>query len=181
MNHFIGLDKNEINTIQEAMKIAYSRIIDIFSRRNNLHILDIDDLILFLIAFPIIAMTSHSVALDINISDETLLANAWNKARELVKKIPIPECFEPLIARVIEKRGICPGYEVGDEFEILSPFYWPKRCPGLWFSAWPYIIAAGFGYKSWEVDNQDVFRISCPSKKGIVIEMIQRKSVETVK
>jgi uncharacterized repeat protein (TIGR04076 family) len=179
MCNIIGLDVSELENLENSMHKALSKVIDRLSKLKSPNTLNEEDWIIFMPAFPVFAMTTDVFALKADLVNRGAITKTWAAAREEMKTIPVPNSFEPISAKVIEKRGVCPAYEVGDCFEIPSPFYWPKRCPALWFSVWPYLIAAGFGYKSWEGDNPNVFRISCPSKKGIVLEMIQTKLLDS--
>jgi uncharacterized repeat protein (TIGR04076 family) len=179
MCHIVGLDSSELKQLEKSILKALSKVIDRLSELKSPNTLNEEDWIILMAAFPIFAMTTNVFALKADLVDRGSIAKTWTTAREEMKTIPVPDSFKPLSVKVIEKRGVCPAYEIGDSFEIPSPFYWPKRCPALWFSIWPYLIAAGFGYKSWEGDNPSIFRISCPSKKGIVLEMMKTKLIDS--
>jgi uncharacterized repeat protein (TIGR04076 family) len=159
------------------MNNILTKMVDTLSQYESPSVMKEDDFISLMTAFPIFAMTTDVAVLMEDLEGRSVLSETWNAARERMKEISVPDSFEPLIVSVIEKRGTCHPYEVGDTFEIPSPFYWPKPCPAIWFSAWPFLIAAGFGFQGWESDNPNIYRISCPSKKGIVIEFIQKKLI----
>jgi uncharacterized repeat protein (TIGR04076 family) len=178
MSRIVQLNQTDIEQLEKVMKKVLSKMVDTISQLESPSVMKEDDFVSLLTAFPIFAMTTDVAVLKEDIEGRSQLSETWEAAREWMKEIPVPNGFEPLSAEIIEKRGTCQPYEVGDTFEIPSPFYWPKSCPAIWFSAWPFLIAAGFGFEGWESDNPHVYRISCPSKKGIVIEFIQTKLLD---
>ncbi|MHA1964669.1 MAG: hypothetical protein ACXACG_05745 [Candidatus Thorarchaeota archaeon] len=178
MSRIVQLNKTDIERLEKAMDTVLSKMVNTLSKRDSPSVMNEEDFISLMTAFPMFAMTTDVSVLREDLEERSLLAETWDAARERMKEIPVPKSFEPLSVKVIEKRGTCHPYDVGDTFEISSPFYWPKPCPAIWFSAWPFLIAAGFGFEGWEGDNPLVYRISCPSKKGIVIEFIQTKLLD---
>ncbi len=178
MSRIVPLDSADIEQLEKSMDKVLPKIVDTLSQRESPSVMKEDDWIRLMAAFPIFAMTTDIASLKEDLVERNSIAETWAAARDRMKEIPVPIGFEPLSARVVEKRGTCSVYSVGDSFKIPSPFYWPKPCPALWFSAWPYLIAAGFGFEGWESDNPHVYRISCPSKKGIVLEMIKTKLLQ---
>lgn len=178
MNRIVRINQSDMEQLEKIMKNLLSNMIDTFTRNESPSIMKEDDFISLMTAFPIFAMTTDIAILKEDLERRDQLSETWKAARERMKEIPVPSGFEPVSAKIIEKRGTCDVYDVGDTFEIQSPFYWPKPCPAIWFSSWPFLIASGFGFEGWESDNPHIYRISCPSKKGIVIEFIQTKLLE---
>ncbi|MHA2025602.1 MAG: hypothetical protein ACW98U_06835 [Candidatus Thorarchaeota archaeon] len=178
MSRIVRIRQTDVDQLEKIMNRVLSKMVDTLSQFESPSVMKEDDFISLMTAFPIFAMTTDVAVLKEDQEGRTQISEAWKAARERMKEIPVPASFEPLSAKVIEKRGTCQPYNVGDTFEIPSPFYWPTPCPAIWFSAWPFLIAAGFGFEGWESGNPYVYRISCPSKKGIVIEFIQTKKLD---
>lgn len=175
MNRIVQTNPSDLEQLEKIIGDLLPSIIDSFSKIESPSVEKDDDFISLITAFPIFAMTTDLAVLKADSEGRNQLSETWNAARERMKDIPVPDGFEPLTAKIIEKRGRCDLYNVGDTFQIESPFYWPKACSAIWFSAWPFLIAAGFGFEGWEGDNPYVYRISCPSKLGVVVEFIQAK------
>jgi uncharacterized repeat protein (TIGR04076 family) len=172
------IDQSDIEQLEKIMNKVLTKMVNTLSLHESPSVMKEDHFISLMTAFPIFAMTMDVAVLREELRGRSQLSETWKAAREHMKEIPVPDSFEPLSVKVIEKRGTCQPYDVGDTFEIPSPFYWPTPCPAVWFSAWPFLIAADFGFEGWESDNPHIYRISCPSKKGIVIEFIQKKLVD---
>ncbi|MFW9850417.1 MAG: hypothetical protein ACFFF4_14890 [Candidatus Thorarchaeota archaeon] len=174
MGHIIGAEKEDVENLNNAMKGILQSTVEMLSNLESPTVMNSDDWIRLMTIFPVFAMTSGSTVLKEDLTEQSSLVEIWKMAQERMKQLPVPDSFKTVSATVIEKRGVCEFYEVGDSFDIPSPFYWPTSCSGLWFAAWPYMIAAGLGFEGWEGDDPHIYRISCPSKKGIVIEMKQK-------
>ncbi|MHA1925314.1 MAG: hypothetical protein ACXABV_03650 [Candidatus Thorarchaeota archaeon] len=179
MSRIFPLEPSDLENLERSLIRIIPKISDVFSRGASSSAITEDEwLIRVIAAYPFFAITTDVAAMKEDLEERNSISETWTAARERMKEIPVPKGFEPLSARVIEKRGTCSAYNVEDQFEIPSPFYWPARCPALWLSVWPYLISAGFGLEGWESDNPHIYRISCPSKKGIVLEMIMTKLIE---
>ncbi len=71
--------------------------------------------------------------------------------------------------RVIQKKGKCP-HNVGDVWETPYALMTPRGfCDDAHYVLIPYLSMAAGGGKSWEKDGK--WRIHCPSKTGIVLEI----------
>jgi uncharacterized repeat protein (TIGR04076 family) len=77
-----------------------------------------------------------------------------------------------LRVKVIEKSGRCP-HEVGDMWEtpysLIKPVGDSILCDDAHYTLIPYLSMAAGGSTSWEKDG--IWRIHCPSKKGVVFEI----------
>ncbi len=76
----------------------------------------------------------------------------------------------PVTVTMVEKRGKC-HYQLGKTWRWDKGWDGSERvCRALdWSLHWPVVLCA-LGAKSWEQDP-DVWRISCPSKRGTVWEV----------
>lgn len=171
MTRIVGLSKSDVESLASLAEISLSKMWEVLDLQSDPSSLNEEHWIRLLTAFPLFALRTDIAPLKEDLAGRERIADTWKAARERMKEIPVPEGFKPLEATVIEKRGKCKPYELGDRFKVPSPFYWPRPCSSAWLSTWPYVIAAGFGYKSWEEDDSSVFKISCPSKKGVVFEI----------
>ena len=170
MEHIAEFDPTELKKLEASLKTVLPKMIQALESQVEPNSMKQDHWLRLIASFPFFAMTSNISVLDEELMGEESFSDAWELAREKMKEIPVPEGFRTLKATVIEKRGKCDAYEEGDSFEVPSPFYWPKPCSSAWLSVWPYVIGAGFGYKSWDEDPE-AFMISCPAKKGLVFEL----------
>lgn len=179
MVQIVGLEAANVDSLNSSVSKALSAMIQALVSQENAHCENEEHWIRLLAAFPLFVMRTDIVALQEDLAKKDSVVNTWRSAMKKMKLIPVPEEFTRLKATVIEKRGHCEVFELGDTFDIQSPFYWPRPCSAVWLSLWPYIIAAGFGYRSWEKNDSTVFRISCPSKKGLVFEICTAVSQPT--
>ena len=78
----------------------------------------------------------------------------------------------PIEIRMVEKNEKCP-HEVGDTFYYEHPYHPPEgvKCHALLHVLELYTWRVALGFPSWEDDDQKVYRIHCPAKKGTVWEM----------
>ena len=77
----------------------------------------------------------------------------------------------PLSVRVIEKTGRC-RHEVGDVFEYRDPYARPDGlCHAAAAALEPYLWRSALGFPSWEPGEPETYRIHCPSRTGIVLEL----------
>ena len=75
--------------------------------------------------------------------------------------------------KVIEKSGRCP-HNIGDFWEtpysLIKPVGDSNLCDDAHYTLIPYLSMAAGGSDSWEKDG--IWRIHCPSKKGVVFEIL---------
>ena len=84
---------------------------------------------------------------------------------------PAWDAAGPLGVRVIEKTGRC-RHEVGDVFEYRDPYAPPEGlCAAALGALQPYLWRSALGFPSWEAGEPETYRIHCPSRTGIVLEL----------
>jgi uncharacterized repeat protein (TIGR04076 family) len=84
---------------------------------------------------------------------------------------PAWDAAGPLTVRVIDKTGKCP-HEAGDVFEYRDPYARPEAlCHAAAGALEPYLWRAALGFPSWEPGEPETYRIHCPSRTGIVLEL----------
>ena len=86
--------------------------------------------------------------------------------------------LSPIEVRMTVKDGKC-NHEEGQTFRFDTPYAKPQGlCSALLHVLELYLWRAALGFPSWEEDDESVYRIHCPSKKGTVWEMrrVDRKS-----
>lgn len=77
----------------------------------------------------------------------------------------------PLTLTLTAKCGKC-QHELGQCFEFRHPYDKPTGlCAAMWHVASLYTWRAALGFPSWEADDDQVFRLHCPSKNGTVWEL----------
>jgi hypothetical protein len=77
----------------------------------------------------------------------------------------------PIQITLIEKSGKC-IHHLKDTFIYSTPYSPPKDvCFALLHVLDLYTWRVALGFPSWEVDNRNIYRIHCPSKKGTIWEM----------
>ena len=183
MVRIVELDEREVDNLESSNKTALSKMIKALLAQQEPDTTKEEDWIRLLAAIPMFATMTNTIPLKEDLTNRDSIIDTWKAARVSMKNLSVPKEFIPLEASVVEKRGRCDLYELGENFDISNPFYWEeapsqdstgyghKLCTAAQFATLPYVIAAGFGYKSWEADDPKVFRISCPSKKGVVFEI----------
>lgn len=79
--------------------------------------------------------------------------------------------LSPIVVKMIKKDGKC-KHELGDTFYFRNPYEKPKGlCNALLHVLDLYTWRVELGFPSWEKDNENIYRIHCPAKKGTVWEM----------
>ena len=79
--------------------------------------------------------------------------------------------LRPIRVTMVEKIGEC-RHSVGDTFHYRNPYEKPADlCNALVHVLDLYTWRVALGFPSWEKDDESVYRIHCPSKKGTVWEM----------
>ncbi|MHC4442551.1 MAG: hypothetical protein ACYTF1_23185 [Planctomycetota bacterium] len=79
--------------------------------------------------------------------------------------------LSPIVVKMIEKEGKC-NHELGETFYFENPYAKPMGlCNALVHVLDLYTWRVELGFPSWEEDDESVYRIHCPSKKGSVWEM----------
>jgi len=92
---------------------------------------------------------------------------------------PAWDAAGPLRVEVIEKTGRCP-HEVGDVFEYRDPYARPEGlCHAAGRALEPYLWRSALGFPSWEPGEPGTYRIHCPSRTGIVLELSRSIPSET--
>lgn len=73
--------------------------------------------------------------------------------------------------RMVEKLGKC-KHDLGETHHYVNPYEPPPGvCSALLHVLSLYTWRVALGFPSWEPDDDRVFRIHCPSKKGTVWEL----------
>ncbi|MHC4177256.1 MAG: hypothetical protein ACYSWU_07105 [Planctomycetota bacterium] len=81
------------------------------------------------------------------------------------------ENLGPIVVRMVRKDGEC-THELGDTYYFKDPYVKPAGlCSALLHVLDLYTWRVALGFPSWEEDEENTYRIHCPSKKGTVWEM----------
>ncbi|MHA2047482.1 MAG: hypothetical protein ACW99G_22080 [Candidatus Thorarchaeota archaeon] len=99
------------------MNKVLTKMVNTLSLHESPSVMKEDHFISLMTAFPIFAMTMDVAVLREELRGRSQLSETWKAAREHMKEIPVPDSFEPLSVKVIEKRGTCQPYDVGDRSE----------------------------------------------------------------
>ncbi|MHC4559915.1 MAG: hypothetical protein ACYTFW_19285 [Planctomycetota bacterium] len=84
----------------------------------------------------------------------------------------------PIEVKMVKKYGRC-SHELGDTFCFKNPYDKPRQlCNALLHVLDLYTWRLELGFPSWEADDENVYRIHCPSKNGTVWEMRKKKAEE---
>jgi uncharacterized repeat protein (TIGR04076 family) len=77
----------------------------------------------------------------------------------------------PIKVKMITENKKC-KHKMGDTFYFENPYKKPKKlCEALIHVLDLYTWRVALGFPSWEPDNENIYRIHCPAKKGAVFEM----------
>jgi uncharacterized repeat protein (TIGR04076 family) len=84
---------------------------------------------------------------------------------------PAWDAAGPLSVRVVEKTGQC-RHDLGDVFEYLDPYaHVEGLCPAAARALEPYLWRCALEFPSWEPGEPETYRIHCPSRTGVVLEL----------
>jgi uncharacterized repeat protein (TIGR04076 family) len=84
--------------------------------------------------------------------------------------------LSPIVVCMTQKDGKC-CHELGDTFYFENPYKKPAGiCNALLHVLDLYTWRVVLGFPSWERDDESVYRIHCPSKKGTVWDMKKASS-----
>ena len=102
------------------------------------------------------------------------ITNPMNQGNRLLTNEEYKELWtqlSPIQVKMVEKIGLCP-YNIGDTYTYRNPYDKPQGiCTALLHVLEFYIWRVTLGFPSWESDDQTIYRVHCPSKKGTVWEM----------
>lgn len=73
--------------------------------------------------------------------------------------------------KMVKQYGKC-NHKLGETFYFKNPYEKPRElCNALMHVLDLYTWRVVLGFPSWEEDDENIYRIHCPSKKGTVWEM----------